>query len=179
MASNMKVRESIVGVSQQDAAGLWHYHFMQGTGTVDLAARDALDNLRNYPAWFWFNDTPCPINEGDTVATLVRRYFHWRKNIQSDPVWLLKALHSLTPGRKSDAPRERFWLSVCGLPWQEATQEQYIEAERSCGFYPNRGCGPFATSSFGARGIQGRRTYGQIDASMGYDPEFVAIANRK
>lgn len=176
--SNSKTRKTVMGESQQDSSGLWHYHYMEAGGSIESATLDALQYSRNHPTWFWFNDTPCPIQPDDNVMALRGRWSFWRKQIQADPAWLLTQLRDLTPGRKSHPAAERYWLSICGLPWQEATQEQYIKAEESCGFYPKRGRGHVATASFGARGIQGRRTYGQIDASMGYEPEFVALANR-
>lgn len=175
--SNSERKTSLMGEARRDRAGLWHYQYTEAGGGVERAAFDALQNLRYYPLWFWFNDTPCPVHQNDDIASLVSRWMVWKKQIQESPTGLLEALQGLTPGRKSGCGRERFWLSIFGLPWQEATQEQYIKAEESYGFYVKQGYGPVATSSFGVRGVQGRRTYGDIDASMGYDPEFVALAN--
>lgn len=59
--------------------------------------------------------------------------------------------------------RERYWLRVVDSPWQEATREQFIQAEGTAGFYPMSGCGDLATAGFTANGIQGRITYGEIN----------------
>ena len=174
----MKVRTTPLGAFQQDASGLWHYHHMMGSGTVDAAARDALQHLPNYtPAWFWFNGTPCPIGEHDNVSSLTRGWECWRRQIQSDPGWLLEALQRLTQGRKTEPEEVRYWLSVSALPWQEATQEQFIAAEQAAGFYPKLGGGPLATNGFGAGSVNGRVTRGEISVATGYSEDFVRIAN--
>ena len=61
--------------------------------------------------------------------------------------------------------RERYWLSVAGLPKQEATKEQFIQAERAAGFYPKgEGNGP-ATGGFNSRGVAGSITYEEEEVS--------------
>jgi hypothetical protein len=65
---------------------------------------------------------------------------------------------------------------VSGLAWQEATREQFIQAERGAGFYPKSGSG-VATGGFSGGATQGRVTYGEItEEKYARDPEFVAIA---
>ncbi len=73
---------------------------------------------------------------------------------------------------------ERYWLRISGLAWQEATQEQFMAAERTAGFYPKTGSG-VATGGFGNGVIQGRVTYGEITAEKyPHDPDFVALAQK-
>lgn len=74
---------------------------------------------------------------------------------------------------------ERYWLRISGFAWQEATQDQFVNAERACGFYPKFGCGPVATGGFSNRSTEGRVTYGEITTEK-YpgEPEFVALANK-
>ena len=56
---------------------------------------------------------------------------------------------------------ERYWLQVGDLLWQEATADQFIQAEREAGFRPKDG-GGFATGGFSGGGIRGKITYGEI-----------------
>ena len=75
--------------------------------------------------------------------------------------------------------KERYWLRVSSLPWQEATAKQFIEAERAAGFHPKFGCGPFATSGFSGNGVAGRITQGDItEEAWGLDPEFIRDARK-
>ncbi len=72
--------------------------------------------------------------------------------------------------------RERFWLRASSLLWQEATREQFIEAERRAGFRPKPGCGDIATGGFSGGSIQGRITSGEItEEKYGWDPEFLEV----
>mgnify|MGYP001562460708 CR=1 FL=1 len=68
----------------------------------------------------------------------------------------------------------RYWLRVSGLPWQEATLEQFVQAERGAGFRPKPGCGPIATGGFSSGSVEGRVTYGEITKDKyDCDPEFL------
>ena len=72
--------------------------------------------------------------------------------------------------------KERYWVRLDGMRWQEATREQYIKAERAAGFYPKVGDG-IATGSFSGGGIEGRTTHGEITAEKyAWDPEFLEVA---
>ncbi len=72
----------------------------------------------------------------------------------------------------------RYWLRVGTLAWQQATETQFISAERGAGFYPKSGNG-VATGGFGGSGIEGRVTYGEVTAKKyPHDLEFVRIAER-
>jgi len=72
---------------------------------------------------------------------------------------------------------KRYWLRVSTLPWQKATKEQFIEAERKAGFRSSSGYGEVATNSFIGGGIQGRTTCGEITEEVyGLDPEFLEVA---
>ena len=80
------------------------------------------------------------------------------------------------------AAKERYWLRVrvSGLPWQEATREQFVQAEREAGFHPKPGCGDVATAGFGNGITEGRVTYGKItEEQYGRDPDFLKAARRK
>lgn len=71
---------------------------------------------------------------------------------------------------------ERYWLRVGTLPWQEATMQQFIKAERGAGFYPKTGDGT-ATASFSGSGVEGRTTYGEITAKdYAWEPDFLTVA---
>lgn len=72
--------------------------------------------------------------------------------------------------------KTRYWLRVSGLPWQEATIDQFIAAERAAGFHPKTGNG-VATSGFGSGAVEGKTTDGEITEAKRYDEAFVAIAN--
>ncbi len=170
----VKTRHGFYG---EDRSDLWHYRYNKGAGTVYLAAQDALENHPGRASWFWFNGTFCPILLGDDLAKLVERWSEWRTEFQRDPKSLLTLLEGLAP-RTNQEPKTRYWLSVSGLPWQEATRQQYILAEQSAGFHPKQGRGPVATEAFGAKGIAGRVTRGEISEATGFDEEFVQIANR-
>ncbi len=75
---------------------------------------------------------------------------------------------------------ERYWLRISGLPWHEATREQFVQAERSAGFCPKPGCGPVATAGFHSSGVEGRITYGEITVeNYGWDPDLVKAAKSK
>ena len=39
--------------------------------------------------------------------------------------------------------------------WEEVTEEEFAEAERSAGFYPKPGCGPVATGGFSDGSVEG------------------------
>lgn len=79
--------------------------------------------------------------------------------------------------RQNGRTKERYWLRLNSLPWQEATLGQFAEAERTAGFYPTSGFGPLATSGFSGGGISGRITTGEITEEVyGWDPEFVRDA---
>ena len=72
--------------------------------------------------------------------------------------------------------QERYWLKRTGSAWQEATQEQFIQAERNAGFRPKSGSG-VATGGFSNGSITGRVTYGEITSKdYGYDRDFLAVA---
>ena len=43
--------------------------------------------------------------------------------------------------------------------WGEATQQQFVAAERAAGFHPKAGCGPVATGGFSGGGVRGRIEY--------------------
>ena len=164
------------GQYRQDRSGLWHYHYSQASGTVSDAARDAIAHHPGNAAWFWFNGTFSPIIVGDDTRNLVERWNLWRFKFQDNPKSLPSLIEEFTP-RCTGESKTRYWLSVSGLPWQEATQQQFIQAEQSAGFYHKKGCGPVATESFSAKGISGRVTRGEISEAAGYDKEFVRIAN--
>jgi hypothetical protein len=73
----------------------------------------------------------------------------------------------------------RYWLRISGLPWQEASRDQFVAAEHRAGFYPNPGCGPVATGGFGSGPIEGRVTYGEIKAEdYAGDPDFAKAINK-
>ena len=60
--------------------------------------------------------------------------------------------------------KERYWLSVAGLPKQEATREQFIQAERAAGFRPKGGGNGLATGGFHGGGVSGSITYEKEEA---------------
>ncbi|MBT4849331.1 hypothetical protein HON36_00575 [Candidatus Parcubacteria bacterium] len=73
--------------------------------------------------------------------------------------------------------KERYWLQTGTLAWQEATREQFIQAEKSAGFYPKPGCGDVATAGFSGKATKGRITSGEVsEENYGWDPEFLKIA---
>ena len=55
--------------------------------------------------------------------------------------------------------KERYFVRVSGLSWQECTKEKWISAERSAGFRSKFGDDTCATGGFSAHGIEGARTY--------------------
>lgn len=65
------------GFAHQDQSGLWHFT-NERPGPVEHAITDALYHKDLRPAWFWFNEVPCPIIEGDTVESLTKRWMVWR-----------------------------------------------------------------------------------------------------
>ncbi len=70
---------------------------------------------------------------------------------------------------------ERYWLRERGCAWQQATQEQFFNAERRAGFHSKSGSG-VATGGFSSSSAshEGRVTYGEItDENYGHDPEFL------
>jgi hypothetical protein len=70
--------------------------------------------------------------------------------------------------------KDRYWLQTGTLAWQEATREQFIQAERNAGFHPKPGCGDIATAGFSGRSTKGRITHGEItEEQYGWDPEFL------
>jgi hypothetical protein len=70
-----------------------------------------------------------------------------------------------------------YWLRIDTLPWQKATEEQFVKAERNAGFFPKPGCGEVATGGFSGRATEGRITYGEItEEKYGWDPEFFEVA---
>lgn len=72
---------------------------------------------------------------------------------------------------------KRYWLRTETSPWEEATEEQFVQAERSAGFYPKLGCGPVATGGFSKGDSEGKVTYGDITKERyGGDPEFLDAA---
>lgn len=75
---------------------------------------------------------------------------------------------------------ERYWLRVAGLPWQEATREQFIQAERAAGLYPKPGCGDVATAGFSAESVEGMVTWGEItEEAYGWDPDFLKVTRKE
>jgi len=74
--------------------------------------------------------------------------------------------------------KARYWLRTSGLQWQEATEEQFIQAERTAGFFPKSGCG-VATGGFNSGALKGRVTYGKITKkNYGWDPDFLKVAKQ-
>ena len=68
---------------------------------------------------------------------------------------------------------ERYWLKSEGEPWHEASEGEFIEAERNASFIPKSGEGT-ATNSFFTDNVQGRTTSGEITEELyGLDPEFL------
>lgn len=86
----------------------------------------------------------------------------------------------LTATQKEDCDmKERYWLRISGHAWQEATKDQFVQAERSAGFRPKPGCGDVATGGFSNGSLQGRVTYGDItDEKYPREPDFVELANK-
>lgn len=61
-----------------DGAGMYHFHHLHA-GHVSEAARYILKHLpEGAPCWFWFNEWTCPIEQNDTVGSLVERWKTWR-----------------------------------------------------------------------------------------------------
>lgn len=75
--------------------------------------------------------------------------------------------------------KERYWLRVSGLAWQECTKEQFIRAERGAGFRSKFGENSLATGGFSNGSVQGRVTNGDnaklraVYAEL--DPEFMKV----
>ena len=72
---------------------------------------------------------------------------------------------------------ERYWLRYRDQPWQEATRDEYIQAEHNMGFFPKEGEGIATASFFSSRGTEGRTTHGEItEEKHGWDRDFLAVA---
>lgn len=70
----------------------------------------------------------------------------------------------------------RYWIRAVGMPWQEATIDQFIRAERAANFYPKSGEG-IATGGFSGANIDGKVTEGEITVEKyNDDPEFLKVA---
>ncbi len=73
----------------------------------------------------------------------------------------------------------RFWLRHGRGKWYEATLEQFVDAERSAGFWPKDGGGPLVTNGFSntINDSQGRVTYGDPRKNRERDADFIAAVN--
>lgn len=67
------------------------------------------------------------------------------------------------------ATRERFFVSIEGLPWVEVTRQKFREVERKAGFHR-------PTGGFTGGGLQGRVHVEGINTpdQWSWDPEFRA-----
>ena len=88
----MNKKQTEKGEFVQDQSGLWHY-----TPTDHVSAYitrwivDALANMPDGPAWFWFNNLPAPIVPTDSPETVERRWYKVN-NPYKDQVPFLKSL---------------------------------------------------------------------------------------
>jgi hypothetical protein len=78
-----------------DKSGLSHYHFLE-LGPVQVAAEDALAHRPEGAAWFWFENTPTPIEAKDDIVQLTDRWNEWRQEIKRRPETLLVLLQMLS-----------------------------------------------------------------------------------
>lgn len=76
----------------QDKSGLWHFRWKVGGTTVMDAAKVAIDDYPEEPAWFWFNETPAPIYLDDSPEDLVHRWEKWGKACKAGNNNLLELL---------------------------------------------------------------------------------------
>jgi hypothetical protein len=74
----------------QDYSGLHHYQFDRALGTVLEAIQEALATRPLGPAWFWFNDTFCPMrpphvgsDPEQEAIDLYNSWSHWRDSYQN------------------------------------------------------------------------------------------------
>lgn len=58
----------------------------------------------------------------------------------------------------------RYYLKYDSKPEQQVSREEFIAAERSCGFFPKANCGPVTTAGFGVSGPNG-----SINGRIEYD----------
>ncbi len=92
MPENERVRKTEFGEYSQDKYGFWHYKTRCEGLDVHNAAGDALANYPMGPSWFWLADSPCPIQAGDELNTLVRRWLQWNTAWIQDPSLLRNLL---------------------------------------------------------------------------------------
>lgn len=71
---------------QRDPAGVWHWrgsHCVPVGGVIQDAAAMCLDgwpaSFTSPSAWFWWQDSFCPVVSQDTVSKLVDRWQEWRE----------------------------------------------------------------------------------------------------
>jgi hypothetical protein len=60
----------------EDASGL--SHFIPAHERIEPALEEAIKNKPQGATWFWFNGTPAPMVEGDTVSSLHHRWNVWK-----------------------------------------------------------------------------------------------------
>ena len=88
-----------LGNFQQDPSGLWHYNYRRHRmGYVWNAVDDALKCRPEAAAWFWFNDTPCPMLPSDDRQTLLARWEEWREAYHRDRRSFLYLLIAMSMG---------------------------------------------------------------------------------
>lgn len=87
----------------RDPSGLWHFNNQHAASDVHGAAHLAIGQPAPGPSWFWFNDEPVPIYQGDTVESLIARWRHWTAMMQDDD----KALHALLRALPREGGRSR------------------------------------------------------------------------
>jgi len=95
----MSVRDAkMQGLSRyytKDKAGIYHYQ-NHNIGQVFTAVGIALRERPNGPAYFWFNDTFCPIVPNDTEESLLVRWEEWRDEYQKGSNFLLKTIRKFS-----------------------------------------------------------------------------------
>jgi hypothetical protein len=102
---------------KQDRAGVRHWVGRLGSGDSGTSVYDAamkcLDTRParpavgdDEPAWFWFNETPAPIAEGDGARSLSRRWIAWREAYQAGGPAFLDLLRAWSVGPVTNLPEE-------------------------------------------------------------------------
>jgi hypothetical protein len=106
----LEAAQGLEGVSwHQDYSGLYHYRFESALGTVSEAIQEALATRPLGPAWFWFNDTFCPMQPPNAGADpeqeaidLYSSWSHWRDSYKNGN--LLDALLQLNKSGTKKSP---------------------------------------------------------------------------
>lgn len=90
------------GLYVRDEFDLWHYKH-ERLGHISAAIADALKHRpEGAAAWFWFNGSPAPLREVDSIQDVHDRWVAWRNAYQGRDggYALLRELAAMVPAER-------------------------------------------------------------------------------